>query len=162
MFLLKNIVNFSNGKKKFKSKYSKKFSKSNNFDQNNNNDLLTKVQKLEIKNSLNGQNSLSSFITDKSAIELNLGNKSGQKFFSKPEITIHAWNVNGVRALIKKKKLAEFFETVNPDILCLSETKIDEDSLKIEKLQNRIPKEYLQYWNWWVPPIKGSVFIYHF
>ena len=156
MFLFKNLTNFSNGKKGiYSKKYSKKQNKGKNYENTKTDDILAKSQKLEVKNSLIGQNSLSTFMNDKSALELNIGSRSGQKFFAKSEVTIYAWNVNGVRALIKKKKLSEFFETVNPEILCLSETKIDEDSLKIEKLQNKIPKGYLQYWNWCVPPIKG-------
>ncbi|CAI2359653.1 unnamed protein product [Moneuplotes crassus] len=109
----------------------------------------------EIKNSLVGQNSIGNFMGDSSALELNLGNKNGQKFFQSDEITIWAWNVNGVRAMIKKKKLDDFFKSVNPEILCLSETKIDEGALADLKLERKIPKEYLQYWNCCVPPIKG-------
>ena len=46
---------------------------------------------------------------DTSALKLNLGTKNGQKFFASDEITIYAWNMNGVRAMIKKKNLMSFF-----------------------------------------------------
>ena len=42
---------------------------------------------------------------------------------------IISWNVNGVRAIIKK----EFFETVNnldPDILCIQETKAQDSEVE--------------------------------
>jgi len=120
---------------------------------------IAKKMRTQVKNAMNGQNSMSKFVGDDSIIELNLGTKSGQKFFASNEVTMFGWNVNGVRALIKKKKLEEFLNTINPDILCLGETKIDEEALKVEKLERHIPKEYLQYWNCCVPPIKGKFYI---
>ena len=79
--------------------------------------IMLKKMKLEMKNTMQGQNSVSSFMGDSSAQALNLGTKTGNKFFESDNITIYAWNVNGIRAMIKKKKLDEFFETVNPEIL---------------------------------------------
>lgn len=56
---------------------------------------------------------------------------------------IISWNVNGIRAVVKK----EFFETIetlNPDILCLQETKaqVDETESALQPLAN-----YHQYYN---------------
>ena len=39
---------------------------------------------------------------------------------------IYSWNVNGLRAILKKN-FFEFVNIVNPDILCLQETKISSD-----------------------------------
>ena len=45
------------------------------------------------------------------------------------EIMITTWNVNGIRAIIKKN-FAEIIKKINPDILCLQETKAQEDEVK--------------------------------
>lgn len=60
---------------------------------------------------------------------------------------IASWNVNGVRAVQNKGFLAKYFENYDFDILALNETKIDEASANKEKIQNWIPKEFNQYWN---------------
>ena len=39
---------------------------------------------------------------------------------------IYSWNVNGLRAILKKN-FSEFVESEKPDILCLQETKISDD-----------------------------------
>ena len=45
-------------------------------------------------------------------------------------IRIISWNVNGIRAIIKKDFLKDIKE-IDPDIICLQETKAgDEDALK--------------------------------
>ncbi len=51
-----------------------------------------------------------------------------------------SWNVNGIRAAIKNGFLTSMAE-MDPDILCLQETKIGLDQIKID-----LPG-YLQYWN---------------
>lgn len=52
-----------------------------------------------------------------------------------------SWNVNGLRACIKKGFM-EFFEQVDADIFCLQETKLSEGQLELE-----LPG-YYQYWNY--------------
>ena len=76
-----------------------------------------KLQKLQTQNLMNKQNSLSNFMNDSSASLLNIGNKQGKKFFETDQLTIYAWNVNGVRAFMKKNKLQDFFKMVDPDII---------------------------------------------
>jgi exodeoxyribonuclease-3 len=56
---------------------------------------------------------------------------------------ILSWNVNGIRAIEKKGMLSSIRET-SPDILCLQETKIQEDQLT-EELS--APAGYLSYWS---------------
>lgn len=51
-----------------------------------------------------------------------------------------SWNVNGIRACIKKG-FVEFFEKENADIFCLQETKVQEEQIPF-KLDG-----YYQYWN---------------
>lgn len=43
--------------------------------------------------------------------------------------TLHSWNVNGLRAVLKKN-FRDYLETEQPDILCLQETKISEDLIQ--------------------------------
>lgn len=52
------------------------------------------------------------------------------------------WNVNGLRA-IHKKEFLPWFEKERPDILCLQETKLQEDQVP-EELKN--PLGYHSYW----------------
>lgn len=56
---------------------------------------------------------------------------------------IISWNVNGIRA-ITKKDFFEDIETINPDILCLQETKAQSD--EVEKALTKI-EGYHQYYN---------------
>ncbi|MBN1500562.1 MAG: exodeoxyribonuclease III [Spirochaetes bacterium] len=54
---------------------------------------------------------------------------------------ITSWNVNGIRAVIKKG-FYEFIESDNPDILCIQETKASQEQVELNL------SEYpYQYWN---------------
>lgn len=54
---------------------------------------------------------------------------------------IYSWNVNGIRAVIKKGEFANFIQKHQPDILCLQETKAQQGQAEID-----LP-EYTEYWN---------------
>jgi exodeoxyribonuclease III len=54
---------------------------------------------------------------------------------------IYSWNVNGIRAVHKKGALQSFLETHQPDILCLQETKANQDQLEVD-----LP-DYEEYWS---------------
>jgi exodeoxyribonuclease III len=54
---------------------------------------------------------------------------------------IYSWNVNGIRAVIRKGEFTTFFETEKPDIVCLQETKAQQGQAVIE-----LP-DYEEYWN---------------
>ena len=56
---------------------------------------------------------------------------------------IISWNVNGIRAIIRKKKLQELINNENPDILCLNEIKINEP-IKNEVIDKKFKYAY---WN---------------
>ena len=56
---------------------------------------------------------------------------------------IVCWNVNGVRAAVKKGML-EFLERENPDIFCIQETKAKPEQLSEEVLD---PPGYYGIWN---------------
>ncbi len=54
---------------------------------------------------------------------------------------IYSWNVNGIRAVMKKGDLERFLKQHDPDILCLQETKASKDQVEIDLPQ------YEEYWN---------------
>ncbi len=54
---------------------------------------------------------------------------------------IVSWNVNGIRAVIKKGTFLSFIEEFKPDILCLQETKAAKDQVEID-----LP-DYEEFWN---------------
>lgn len=54
---------------------------------------------------------------------------------------IFSWNVNGIRAVLKKGELQAFVAKYTPDVICLQETKAQEGQAEIDL------GEYLEYWN---------------
>ena len=56
-------------------------------------------------------------------------------------ISLFSWNVNGIRAVIKKGEFQKFLKNYDPDIICLQEIKANKDQVEIE-----LPG-YSEYWN---------------
>lgn len=56
-------------------------------------------------------------------------------------IKLFSWNVNGIRAVIKKGEFAKFLKKYQPDIVCLQETKANKEQVEVD-----LP-EYHEYWN---------------
>src|SRR3712207_6776576 len=54
---------------------------------------------------------------------------------------IYSWNVNGIRAVLKKELFLPFIEKHQPDILCLQETKAQRDQVEVDLAG------YHEYWN---------------
>ncbi len=54
---------------------------------------------------------------------------------------LYSWNVNGIRAVLKKGTFQQFIIDHQPDILCLQETKAQQGQAEID-----LP-EYTEYWN---------------
>lgn len=54
---------------------------------------------------------------------------------------LYSWNVNGIRAVLKKGDFEKFISEHEPDILCMQETKAKEAQVDID-----LP-EYHKYWN---------------
>lgn len=54
---------------------------------------------------------------------------------------IYSWNVNGIRAVLKKGQFYPFLEAHQPDVLCLQETKAERGQFEID-----LPG-YREYWN---------------
>lgn len=47
-------------------------------------------------------------------------------------IKIYSWNVNGIRAVVRKELFTPFINKEQPDILCLQETKAQQGQAEIE------------------------------
>jgi exodeoxyribonuclease-3 len=56
-------------------------------------------------------------------------------------VKIYSWNVNGIRAVIRKGDFQQLIATHQPDILCLQETKAKQEQVKPD-----LP-EYVELWN---------------
>src|SRR3990167_5200396 len=56
-------------------------------------------------------------------------------------IKLYSWNVNGIRAVIRKGELQKFVAKHQPDILCLQETKAEPGQSEIDFA------DYEEYWN---------------
>lgn len=56
-------------------------------------------------------------------------------------IKMISWNVNGIRACLKKGFL-DYFNEVDADVFCIQETKLQEGILELEL------EGYKQYWNY--------------
>jgi exodeoxyribonuclease III len=54
---------------------------------------------------------------------------------------IYCWNVNGIRAVLRKGEFQKFLAAHQPDILCLQETKAERGQVEID-----LP-DYHEYWN---------------
>lgn len=55
-------------------------------------------------------------------------------------IKLYSWNVNGIRAVIRKGDFQKFFDQYDPDIVCLQETKAQQGQAEID-----LP-DYQEYW----------------
>ena len=69
-------------------------------------------------------------------------------------LKISAWNVNGLRAVLRKGALNEYLDNYEPDIMALSEIKIDEKRLQKLDIKSLIPN-YMSYFNCCKPPHSG-------
>lgn len=56
-------------------------------------------------------------------------------------LTIYSWNVNGIRAVIRKDAFVPFIKKEDPDIICLQETKAQESEADVAT------PAYIAYWN---------------
>ena len=62
---------------------------------------------------------------------------------------IIAWNINGIRAMLKKNNLVELINDENPDIICLGETKISCSLVNDvqDSLNKSLNNKYFNYWS---------------
>lgn len=52
-----------------------------------------------------------------------------------------SWNINGIRAVVRKGELQKFLQEYQPDVLCLQETKAEQGQAEFDA------SEYQEYWN---------------
>ncbi|HQZ14871.1 MAG TPA: exodeoxyribonuclease III, partial [Acidimicrobiia bacterium] len=52
-----------------------------------------------------------------------------------------SWNVNGIRAVLKKDAFFPLVDELSPEIICLQETKAQRDQVELD-----LPG-YIEYWN---------------
>jgi len=71
----------------------------------------------------------------------NAGFDGGNYHQMRDAMKIFSWNVNGIRAVIKKGVFQPFLEKFRPDIVCLQETKAERGQFEID-----LP-DYREYWN---------------
>lgn len=60
---------------------------------------------------------------------------------------IIAWNVNGIRSILKKETFIDFINIEDPDIFCLGETKITDYKIVELEIGKKIKNKYYSYWN---------------
>lgn len=58
-------------------------------------------------------------------------------------IKLASWNVNGIRSVLNKGALQSYLDDSNPDIICLQETKAQEDQVDFDFRE----LGYYEYWN---------------
>ena len=58
-------------------------------------------------------------------------------------IKLASWNVNGIRSVLNKGALQSYLDESNPDIICLQETKAQEDQVDFDFSE----LGYYEYWN---------------
>lgn len=58
-------------------------------------------------------------------------------------IKLASWNVNGIRSVLNKGALQSYLDDSNPDIICLQETKAQEDQVDFDFSE----LGYYEYWN---------------
>ena len=56
-------------------------------------------------------------------------------------VKVYCWNVNGIRAVVRKEQFVPFIKKHQPDILCLQETKAQQGQAEIDL------SGYEEYWN---------------
>ena len=137
-----------------KSKVTKKESKSRSASASINNELTSnkdgKKKNNKVTNNSNvNQKQLSDYFNIKGSNK----NKLDKDVSLFPEfpidqpVSIYSWNVAGLRAILKKDNFKEFLTKENPDILCLNETKIDDDLILKNNFDQILGKDYLAYFN---------------
>lgn len=69
-------------------------------------------------------------------------------------IKLYSWNVNGIRAVLKKELWYKFITEEQPDIVCLQETKAKQEQVELDM------PEYNQFWYSAVKPGYSGVAIF--
>lgn len=62
-------------------------------------------------------------------------------------LKISTWNINGIRAILKKGNLINYIKHSSPDIICLNEIRIDQQTLKNLEISNFFSNYPYQNWS---------------
>jgi exodeoxyribonuclease-3 len=57
-------------------------------------------------------------------------------------MNIVTWNINGIRALVRKDLFSSFVAAYDPDVICLQETRVQSEQITLD-----LPSHPYQYWN---------------
>jgi exodeoxyribonuclease-3 len=61
---------------------------------------------------------------------------------------IISWNVNGIRAILKKDYFIDLINSEDPDVFCMGETKISCPFLNVqEEITEKLKSKYFNYWS---------------
>jgi len=61
---------------------------------------------------------------------------------------IISWNVNGIRAILKKDYFIDLINSEDPDVFCMGETKISCPFLNVqEEITEKLKSKYFHYWS---------------
>jgi len=60
-------------------------------------------------------------------------------------VLLSSFNVNGLRAVLKKQGLIDYVRTRSPDVICLNEIKIDQETYEKEGLVNTLLPDFHQF-----------------
>lgn len=112
-------------------------------------DIISKTinSKSSTKTKVKNQSNIVNKTTNNSENNLEKSNSSIfiketlSKFPKDKPISIYSWNVAGLRAILKKDNFTNFIKKENPDILCLNETKINEDLLQNNNINSKKSKK---------------------
>ena len=97
---------------------------------------------MKIIEELNAKSFSSKASTAEHTIDESLSDSSSSKIWS--------WNVNGLRPILIGDEFDNFMRSAKPDVLCLNETKITDETLVKDELREIITKWFpidLQFWN---------------
>lgn len=98
---------------------------------------------IKISNTADNQSGLGKFFDIKGPAQA-----KGKPDFDSKIVSLHMWNINGLRPVLAKKALQAFIEEHQPEVLGLNELKMTHEKLVKEKLETMIPEGYLKYWNY--------------
>jgi exodeoxyribonuclease III len=69
---------------------------------------------------------------------------SGDGKFNKPQIKIVSWNLNGIRAVMKRDNFLSYAGTDEFDVICFNETKLQDANLP--EIRAKFPMYGYHYW----------------
>jgi exodeoxyribonuclease-3 len=82
--------------------------------------------------------------------------QSSLKEFPDNKLKLYHWGLNGIKSAVTNGFLTTFMKKHDPDIMVLTDTRIDYNTLMAFDIQSKIPQGYCGYYNNCRVPIKGK------